>query len=90
MELVEEVAAGAVGKYISSLLKKKDQSQYSIEGVIESRRWSCYVFFISLRDNYDDRLLKSWHEASYDDAIIADERKLAFGAMKRLVRHMHR
>jgi hypothetical protein len=90
MELVEEVVPGAVGKHISSLLKKKDQSQYSIEGVIEARRWSCHVFFISLRDNYEDRLLKNWHKASYEGDIIVDERKLAFAAMKHLVRHMHR
>jgi hypothetical protein len=91
VDLVKSVAPGAVGTYIISLLKKKNQSQYSIEGVIQSHMiWNRYVFFVSLRDNYGDRLLKNWHEDSYGEDVIADERKLAFDAMKRLVRHMHK
>ena len=91
VDLVKSVAPGAVGSYIISLLKKKNQSQYSIEGVIQSHMiWNRYLFFVSLRDNYGDRLLKNWHEDSYGEDVIADERKLAFDAMKRLVRHMHK
>ena len=91
VELAESVVPGAVGKYIASVLKKKDQAQYSIDGVIHSHKWweNC-LFFVSLRDNYDDRLLKNWHEVSSVRHIVVEERKLAFNALKRLVRYMHK
>jgi hypothetical protein len=90
-ELVESVAPGALGKYIAMVLKSKNQSQYSIEGVVQSHAvLSRYVFFISLRDNYDDKLLKHWHQDEGDHHVVHKERELAFDALKRLVRHMHK
>jgi hypothetical protein len=90
VELVESLVPGGLGKYIGWLLKKKEQSQYSIEGVIQSNTfWENHLIFVSLNDNYEDRRLKTWHKVSGCD-VIADERKLAFDMLKRLVRHMHK
>lgn len=89
-ELVESVAPGALGKYIAMLLKSKNQSQYSIEGVVQTHRPWYGVFFISLRDNYEDKLLKHWHQDTYDGRVIEEERDIAFDALKRLVRYMHK
>ena len=90
VELAESLAPGALGKYFAWLLKKKDQSQYSIEGVVQSRRfWERHpLIFVSLRDNYEDGL--NWHRTRFLENYVADEKDLAFEALKRLVRYMHK
>ena len=87
LELVESLIPGAVGKYIGWLLKESNKPQYSIEAVVQSR-WNLRWFLVSVKD--DGELLKNWNEMSDNGNWIAEEKKLAFNAMKRVVRHMHK
>jgi hypothetical protein len=87
-EIVESLIPGGMGKYVGWLLKESDKPQYSIEAVIQSSRWGHRLILVSLKD--DGELLKDWHKRSSPETWIADEKKVAFDAMKRLVRYMHR
>jgi hypothetical protein len=70
------------------LLKDTNKPQYAIEALIQTSRWNVRCFHVSVKD--DGELLKNWDKLSRIENWIADEKKLAFDAMKRLVRHMHR
>ena len=88
MEIVESLIPGALGKYIGWLIKESNKPQYSIEAVIQNDRSRLRCFHVSLKD--DGEVLKHWDKVSEVENWIADEKKLAFHAMKRLVRHMHK
>lgn len=82
-----ELTPGSLGKYGGWLLKQKAQAQYSLEGVIQEDGGGHHLIFISL--NNDGKLLKTWHGATTGDDVIRKEQKLAFAALKRLVRHRY-
>jgi hypothetical protein len=85
--LIESVVPGGAGKFVSWLLKQIDMPQYSIEGVIQTDGHH-QLFFVSL--NEEGTTLKTWHESSVGRGILANEKKLAFAALKHLVRHMNK
>ena len=86
-ELLEQMP-GSVGKYAGWLLKLKAQARYSIEGFIQADTFAGHIIYISLND--DGKLLKTWHETTSSSFVVAEERRLAFAAMKRLVRHINK
>lgn len=83
-----ELTPGSSGKYVGWLLKLKAQARYSLEGVIQEDGGGYHLIYISLND--DGKLLKTWHGTTASDGVIREERRLAFAAMKQLVRHRNR
>jgi hypothetical protein len=86
--LAEAVLPGEPGKYLASLIRKFYKPKYSLEGVIQPGPSGESVVFISLHDS--EQPLKTWNSDYQAGVAVASQKKLAYEALRYLVRHMNR
>jgi hypothetical protein len=86
-QLIDAAAPGEIGKLLGWFYSLTMRPRYSIEGIVDSGRLWYRWLSISLYD--EGNRVQAWKKLIEMEDLIAEETKLAFDALKRLIRHMN-